>query len=69
MAESLHILNGGAGVWATMDEDKRDSKMSRAKKRLNKEVVPQMTNVELQAIDPNNEIIGWFQQIGARLQT
>ena len=69
VAESLHILNGGAGVWATMDEDKRDSKMSRAKKRLNKEVVPQMTNVELQAIDPNNEIIGWFQQIGARLQT
>jgi putative ATP-dependent endonuclease of OLD family len=67
VAEAVYIGGGGQSPWAGMDEDKKSKKISNAKRRLNTDAVTQMTLAELTAIDPTNEIIGWFQLIGARL--
>jgi hypothetical protein len=67
VAERLHILNGGLVAWADLDSDQKAKKRNRAKKKLNCDVVPQMTVAELQIIDANNEIVSWFQEILNRL--
>lgn len=66
VAEAVHTMSS-ANPWATMTAENRKKKASKAKKRLNHEVVQQMTIAELAVTDPHNEIASWFQEINNRL--
>lgn len=53
--------------WNTISEKDKKQKMSNAKRRLNRDVAQQMTYADIQASDPNNDIIGWLTAIHARI--
>jgi putative ATP-dependent endonuclease of the OLD family len=67
IAELTHAVNS-PNPWNGLSAKDQKEKISRAKKRLNREVVPQMTSAEFQSIDVGNEIISWFQEIKTRLE-
>ena len=53
--------------WSTLDEDSKKKKASKAKRRLNKEVAALMTWADLQASDPNGDILRWLEAIRDRI--
>ena len=57
----------GANPWAGMTDELKKKKMSNAKRRLNKDVTQQMTWVQIQAADPNGNIIQWLEEIRDRI--
>lgn len=63
VAEQLHIANGGQGAWDVLDSDKKKKKISRAKRRLNNEVLESMTVERLNFIDQDNDVRAWFSEI------
>ncbi len=63
VAEQLHITNGGQSVWDNLDSDKKKKKISRAKRRLNNEVLKSMTVERLNFIDQNNDVRAWLSEI------
>ena len=50
------------------DTDGLKKKVSKAKKKLNSEIVTKMTPDLLKKIDPEDELIGWLREIGRVLQ-
>jgi len=66
VAQAVHTKSS-PNSWASVSEESKKKKASKAKKRLNHEVVQQMTIAELNAMDPHNEIASWFQEINNRL--
>jgi len=67
VAMNQHINSPGANPWATLEDDKKKKKISAAKKRLNTDVVQQMTWEYLQLSDPNGDIISWMEMIRDRI--
>ena len=67
VAELVHIASGSPNPWLTLDESKREQKISRAKRRLNRGAIDRMTSARLNSSDPNNEIRNWLRQIGQHL--
>jgi putative ATP-dependent endonuclease of the OLD family len=63
VAEQLHIANGGQGAWDDLDSDKKKKKNSRAKRRLNNEVLESMTVERLNFIDQDNDVRKWLSEI------
>ena len=63
VAEQLHIANGGQGAWDDLDSDKKKKKVSRAKRRLNNEVLESMTVERLNFIDQANDVRAWLSEI------
>lgn len=55
IAEFIHT-NNSTTPWADLDEDKKDKKISKAKKWLNAEAAKNMTPALLTERDPNNDI-------------
>lgn len=53
--------------WNTLDDDKKKRKSSIAKRRLNNEVAALMTWADLQASDPNGDIVHWLEIIRDRI--
>ncbi len=69
VAEQLHIANGGQGVWADLESDKKKKKISRAKRRLSNEVLTSMTVERLNAIDQNNDVRTWLSEVKRLYET
>ena len=53
--------------WDQLTEEDVREKVARAKHRLNRDAVDQMTAEWLTAVDPDAEVRGWFAEITARL--
>lgn len=68
VAELVHATSGSPNPWAALDEDKRDKKISKAKRRLNRGTADRMTQDRLNASDPAGEVRTWLRRIGQFLQ-
>ena len=66
VAELVHNA-GSPNPWAAIDDDTRKKKVSKAKRRLNRDVADCMTPVMLTAMDPGDEVRGWLRRIGQHL--
>lgn len=67
-AEAVHTASPGAAPWASITDEKKDSKVSAAKKRLNSEIVQQMTPSLLSQADQAEDVRRWLRSVGAALQ-
>jgi len=67
LAQAVHEASDSEINWADVNEDKREKKISQAKKRLNTEFALLMTPELLTEIDSNNEIRIWIIEIGNAL--
>ena len=67
VAELVHAASGSPNPWAALDEDKRGKKISKAKRRLNREVTDRMTADRLNASDPAGELRTWLRRISQHL--
>lgn len=68
VAELIHAASGSPTLWAALDEDKRDKKISKAKRRLNRGAADRMTSARLNASDATDEVRTWLRRIGAHLR-
>jgi hypothetical protein len=68
VAELVHSASGSPIAWASLDEDKREKKISKAKRRLNRGAADRMTADRLNASDPANEVRTWLRRIAQHLQ-
>ena len=68
VAELVHASSGSPNPWDALDEDKRDKKISKAKRRLNRGTADRMTPDRLSASDPAGEVRTWLRRIGQFLQ-
>lgn len=68
VAELVHAASGSPNPWASLDEDKRDKKISNAKRRLNRGAADRMTPDRLDVSDQAGEVRGWLRRIGQYLQ-
>ena len=68
-AKAVHESSSSAVPWKDIESDpqKLKKKRDRAKRRLNAELVAQMTPALLSAIDPDDDIRGWLREVGAAL--
>lgn len=66
VASTQHNANS-PNPWNTLDNDKKKKKASNAKRRLNNEVTALMTLADLQASDPNGDIVRWLEAIRDRI--
>lgn len=68
VARAVHDASNHMDGWIQWDQltdEKKRKKESRVKKVLNQEVPIRMTHGHLLTTDPNNEIIGWFENMNA----
>jgi putative ATP-dependent endonuclease of the OLD family len=68
VARTQHSLSPGSNPWPGLDNDVKKKKISNAKKKLNNEVVQQMTWAQLQISDHSYDIISWLEAINSRIQ-
>jgi energy-coupling factor transporter ATP-binding protein EcfA2 len=68
VAELVHAASGSPNPWAALDEDKRDKKISKAKRRLNRGTAGRMAPDRLNASDPAGQVRTWLRRIGQFLQ-
>lgn len=68
VARSVNLLGGGTTPWEAREDDWKKKKVSKAKKRLNREVLDSMTIDELNEVDTTMEIKGWLEQISSCLR-
>ena len=66
-AEAVHSANQGAEPWAGLSAEKKGKKVSAAKRRLNSEIVQQMTPALLSQVDQSDEIRRWLRTVGTAL--
>lgn len=67
VARATHEASESPHPWEELDQAKKDKKVSNAKKRLNYDVTPQITEAEFLTSDPEKEIISWFRGMKARI--
>jgi hypothetical protein len=67
-AEAVHTSSPGTQPWAGLPDETKGKKVSAAKKRLNNQIVQQMTPVLLSQVDPADELRGWLRTIGRTLR-
>lgn len=53
--------------WIGLDSEVKKKKINRAKRKLNREVAQQMTWTQIQAADPNGDIVAWLEAIRDRI--
>jgi hypothetical protein len=63
VAEIVHAASGPPNPWAAIDEDKREKKISKAKRRLNRGAADRMTAERLTASDPTNQVRTWLGRV------
>jgi hypothetical protein len=69
VAQAVHTAAGSGKPWGDVLTNPKDiaEKVSRAKKRLNKEAVARMTAQRLAEVDSGGELLGWLRRINAML--
>ncbi|GBC61831.1 hypothetical protein DENIS_2793 [Desulfonema ishimotonii] len=70
LAKAIHESSESSNSWEDIvnDSAKLKKKESKAKKILNKNLVSRMTRELLEAHDPDQELIGWLQELGSVLR-
>jgi energy-coupling factor transporter ATP-binding protein EcfA2 len=63
VAKIVHSASESPTLWGDLDEKKQEEKESKAKKVINGIATRFMTIELLNEIDPENELIGWLQEI------
>jgi len=63
-AEATHSAVVGSQAWSALPPEKKKSKTSLAKKRLNSDCVALMTPTLLTQVDPTDEVRGWLRYLG-----
>ena len=63
VAQRVHAASGSPKLWAELDDNTREKKISNAKSNLNNVAASFMTKERLDQVDPNGEVIGWFTQM------
>jgi predicted ATP-dependent endonuclease of OLD family len=66
VASTQHNANS-SNPWNSLSQEDKKKKTSRVKRRLNSEVAQQMTWDQIQAADPNGNIISWLETIRDRI--
>ncbi|MFB9841113.1 ATP-binding protein [Mucilaginibacter ginsenosidivorans] len=66
IAQAVHDA-ASPNPWASLSPEDQAKKASKAKRRLNREVASTMTFAQIQAADPNSNIIGWLELIRDRI--
>jgi predicted ATPase len=67
LAEALHTTDPFASAWATLPEEKKKEKASRAKRRLNQECVGNMTPALFAVSDAGGELTAFFKELAPHL--
>ena len=67
IAKIIHNNSESETVWKDLDENKKEKKLSAAKKILNRKATKFMTTDLLNEIDPQNELIGWLIEINNKI--
>ena len=68
VAEAIHNADACAGSWSAVSAEKKKSKASRAKTRLNNEVAKQMTPALLTLVDSTDELRQYLRAVGLALR-
>jgi predicted ATPase len=68
VAELVHAASQSPNPWAAIDDDKREKKISKAKRRLNRGAADRMTADRLTASDPTGQVRTWLRRIGQHLR-
>ena len=68
-AQVVHESSESETAWSDLSEEKIGKKTSRAKKRLNTDIVSKMTSEQLTEIDTNSDIRNWLREIGNALNS
>jgi hypothetical protein len=63
IAEMVHAASGSPTVWAALDEERRNKKVSGAKRNLNEHAASSMTKARLDQVDPDGHVLSWFTEI------
>jgi hypothetical protein len=63
IAKIIHENSDSSKTWDELKKEKKDKKISNAKRWLNTEVIENMTPDLLTEIDPDNEVRGWLNKI------
>lgn len=66
VAEQVHLAGGGQEAWDQIDGEKKSKKVSQAKRRLNRQVMDQMTLANLLERDTCGDVLTWLRAIEAR---
>ena len=68
VAEAVHEASESATSWVDISDKKRSQKESKAKKRLNRGAIENMTLKRLNEVDPDGEVLTWLTKISGLLQ-
>jgi energy-coupling factor transporter ATP-binding protein EcfA2 len=63
ISKIVHSVSGSKITWDELSDEKKKEKESNSKKILNNIACSLMTKAMLDEIDPNSEVIGWFNSI------
>jgi putative ATP-dependent endonuclease of the OLD family len=63
IAKNVHELSGSPNQWEDLKADAKDKKISKAKRILNHVAAPLMTIDRLDEIDPDKQVLSWFQDM------
>ena len=65
VSQAIHVSSGSTKPWADVlaDDKELGQKVSRAKKRLNRDAVAKMTAARLAQVDATGEVSGWLKKI------
>jgi len=63
IAEMVHAASGSPTAWAALDEETQGKKISNAKRNLNEHAASSMTKARLDEVDPDGQVIGWFNDM------
>lgn len=66
-AEAIHTAAPGTQPWANIAPEKKEKKISSAKKRLNNEIATQMTPALLTQVDTGDDLRRWLRTVGQAL--
>lgn len=67
VAKVVHDASESTVGWEDLDEKKQSRKESKAKKRLNRGAVSNMTMARLHSADPDGEVLTWLREISKYL--
>lgn len=68
VAKAVHEASESTVAWEDLDEKKQSKKESKAKKRLNRGAIENMTLERLNNIDAEGEVLRWLGEISAQLR-
>ncbi|MFC1626211.1 ATP-binding protein [Pseudomonadota bacterium] len=63
IAELVHNASDSPNAWEDLEEDVRGKKISKAKRILNHVAVSLMTRARIDEVDPEADILGWFEEM------